>query len=54
MFEKGDQVVLSNGDIVTIIECKGRYFDTDYDVYVVEFSDGFATLIDETDIDGPY
>ena len=54
MFEKGDQVVLSNGDIVTIIECRGQCYDTDYDVYLAEFSDGFTILIDETDIDGPY
>lgn len=54
MFEKGDQVVLSNGDICTIVECRTQDYDTDYDVYLAEWSDGFASLIDETDIDGPY
>lgn len=29
MFEKGDQVVLSNGDICTIIECRTQDYDTD-------------------------
>ena len=28
MFEKGDQVVLSNGDICTILECRGQCYDT--------------------------
>ena len=54
MFEKGDQVVLSNGDICTIIECRGQCYGTNYEVYLAEWPDGFASLIDETDIDGPY
>ena len=29
MFEKGDQVVLSNGGICTIIECRGQCYGTD-------------------------
>ena len=54
MFEKGDQVVLSNGDICTIVEYRTQDYDTDYDVYLAEWPDGFTMLIDETDIDGPY
>ena len=54
MFEKGDQVVLSNGDICTIAECRTQDYDTDYDVYFVQWEDGSASLIDEMDIDGLY
>ena len=54
MFEQGDRVVVSNGDICTILECRGQGYGTDHDVYFVQWEDGSASLIDEMDIDGLY
>lgn len=49
MYFKGDIIVLNNGEVGEILECRGYGYSTDVLVYYVNFENGIC-LVEETEI----